>query len=389
MSVQKSHGLWFPVLYDPKSKKHIWYEGFEKKGDALKEERRLRHLQDENKLIMGNTETFQSVFDEWKELIAPELYTSQASRETSTNNIVNHVLPVIGGYLIDKIDKQTLQKLFHRMKKPNGDPLSDATKKKVKGTLNSIFNSAIDWGYIIENPCSSVKIKTPKKTEISIWSGEDISYFFNLDFVKNSCYYLPLLILATTGMRRGEVCALQWKNYTSGTLRLTHSMDVYGHLTDMKTDSSHRTIVLMSITDAAICNQQKHQIKIAEMIGDTSPISRIIKPWDYICTNEFNDYIRPNSLTLNFRKLIKKNNKENTRQLNVIKLKELRHSFASFALANGENIKIISEILGHSRTSTTHNFYIGVMETLQAPTMTRLEEKMLNLPNELPNVSSK
>lgn len=378
MSIQKKNGLYYPVIYDRKQKKPVWFTGFKKKKDAEREERRIRELQDRDKIILCNAETFNSVFEEWKELVAPEVYTSRKSLETAVGNIKNRCVPEFGECTIDKISTQDIQKFFHRMKNMRtGTPLSDATKKKLMGSLNSIFNSAISWGYLIDNPCQGVKLKSPKSPPMSIWSGEDIFYFFNLKNVKESEFYLPLLILATTGMRRGEVCGLRWKNFDNECLNLTEGMDVYGDATDMKTDGSHRSIVLMDITKKAIEKQKIRQHQIALMLGDSSPILKTTKPWDYICTDDFNQVIRPDRLSRNFKKLINQNNKETNHPLEVIKLKELRHSFASFALANGENIKIISEILGHSRTSTTYDFYIGAMQTLQRDTVSRIEDRML------------
>lgn len=379
MSVQRKGKLYYPVIYDKKTKRHIWLDGFTRKKDAEREERRIRELQDRDKIVLGKTETFQSVFSEWKELVAPEQYASRKSVETAIGNINNKCIPVFGEMDIARITTQDIQRLFHKMKNARtGGQLSDATKKKVMGSLNSIFNSAIAWGYIIDNPCEKVKLKSPKSPPMTVWNGDDISYFFNLEIVKQSEFYLPLLILATTGMRRGEVCALRWKDFEADRLKLNNSMDAYGELTDMKTDGSHRPIVLMDITKNAIINQKEKQRRIAKMLPGSSHIGIIVRQDDFICTDNFNEVIRPDRLSRNFKYLIKQNNKTNARQLKQIKLKELRHSFATFALANGENIKIISEILGHSRTSTTYDFYMGAMQTLQKETVSRIENKLIN-----------
>jgi integrase len=89
--------------------------------------------------------------------------------------------------------------------------LSDATKRKIIGVTNSIFHSAIEWGYLSSNPCNNIKLKSPQQTELEFWNNEQLNYFLDLNY--GTKYYLPFLVLATTGMRRGEVCAMKWKNF--------------------------------------------------------------------------------------------------------------------------------------------------------------------------------
>ena len=63
------------------------------------------------------------------------------------------------------------------------------------------------------------------------------------------------------------------------------------------------------------------------------------------------ELIKPGYLTNHFRIILSKNN------LRQIRFHNLRHSSASFLLANGVNLKMIQEWLGHSKYSTTGNIY--------------------------------
>ena len=76
--------------------------------------------------------------------------------------------------------------------------------------------------------------------------------------------------------------------------------------------------------------------------------------------------------------MIIRNNKKNTRQLPLIPLKNLQHSFATILIYEEEtNIKVVSEVLGHARTSTTQNFYQASAISMHGAAVSKLENTIL------------
>jgi integrase len=157
-------------------------------------------------------------------------------------------------------------------------------------------------------------------------------------------------------------------------------MEKNGSLTEIKTASSHRKIALMQPCIAAIEEQQLG-------IGNKSNIRQISNSGDYICTDEWNNKILPENLTINFRRIVLRNNKkfeqadrkEGLMYLPLIRLHDLRHGFATIALSSGENVKVVSEILGHAKTSTTQNIYSHATETMQRASISRMENLFFKL----------
>lgn len=390
---KKSTGKWYPVIYDKETKKHKWGKGYTSKRVAETELRKLLNAYDDGKIKYGKNETFESVYNDWIEMIAPELYKSVTQMICIKSYMKKHVVPMFGDTEIDRIETKDLQRFFYKLKvdkwiddKDNPgkkivikQPASAATKKKIYSPLNSIFKSAKKWGLIDVNPCDDVELKSPALLQKDTWTSEDIFYFFSLENVLQSDYYLPFLILATTGMRRSEACGLKWSDFHETYVLLNQGLDQYGNETDLKTNGSHRRIDLMGLTISAINEQKKKQQLIGQNIVTAPNICK------YIITDSFNKPINPSVISKNFRKMIIKNNKDNERKLPQIPLKNLRHSFATMLIyEESVNIKVVSEVLGHARTSTTQNFYQASAVSMHSTAVNNLENTIFKKSLEKP-----
>ncbi len=379
---KKSNDKYYPVIYDKAAKRHKWGTGFVSKRDAETELRKLLNEYDNGKIRYGKNETFEAVYNDWLEMVAPELYKSAQQLATTKGYIRKHVLPVFKDIEIDQIDTKAIQRLFYKVKvekwisdpknpskkKSIKQPASPATKKKIFAPLNAIFKSAKSWGLIDLNPCDDIELKSPEIQQKEVWSSDDIAYFFSLQETQNDYCYLAYLILATTGMSRSEVCGLSWSDYHNAYVLINQGMDVYNSETDLKNSHRHRRIDLMTITSKAIDSHKSEQEQIGKKIIFAPNICR------YIITDNFNNPINPKVITDHFRKLLRKINSTYDRQLPLIPLKNLRHSFATMMIyEEEENIKIVSEVLGHARTSTTQNFYQASAMSMHGAAVTKLE----------------
>lgn len=381
---KKSNKLYYPVIYRgqdkiTKRKDYKWGSGYAKKGVAEDElTEMLKHYKDNGKPI-SEDESLKYIYEQWLELVVPEIYHSEQSTATAKGYVTKHILPYFEKVTIDEITTPDIQKflfklriektIFENGKKERKKMVpATATKRKIFSILNSIFNSAKDWGYVIKNPCDNVKLKTPETQDMNIWTPEEILYFLDIKELKESIYYLPFLLLATTGMRRSEVCAIRWNDYNGNSLCLKHGLDTNLKETDLKTKSSHRTIELMSSAILAIEKQKEIQAGITYTLGLNPQIN------GYIITDDYNNAINPYNLSKIFKKFIKNNNKENGYQLSEIRLHDLRHGFATMMLYNDINVKIVSEMLGHAKTSTTQNIYqAAATKTMQSQAVENLE----------------
>lgn len=138
-------------------------------------------------------------------------------------------------------------------------------------------------------------------------------------------------------------------------------------LADLKTSSSHR-----SITIPKILIDYLTELKTSRKATDT----------DYVVLDRNDFKYTPRSLSMNFTKKVskfktskeKQKNDKNYMQLKQISFHGLRHTHATLLIANGENVKVVSERLGHTDIRMTLNTYTHVLNSMKNNTANLLDD---------------
>jgi len=164
------------------------------------------------------------------------------------------------------------------------------------------------------------------------------------------------LLCCTTGMRRSEVCGLAWTgvDLDGSRLSVVQTAVMVGRtptlVHDTKSASSRRTFELDPATVAALRAHRTRQLAERLRWGEAWTHSGLV------FTGEEGTMLDPDWVTKQFRRLAK------AAGLPLIRLHDLRHSYASSALAAGVPIEVLSKRLGHSRISITQDVYVHTNE---------------------------
>ena len=177
------------------------------------------------------------------------------TQETYESRIRLHIIPEIGDIPLNKLTQNDLQQFYGRLKKSGrkrftdkyGEGLSDRMVRMCHATCRSALEKAVQDGLIRVNPAIGCKLPPKKAQEMQVLTREELQRF--LIQAKFEGYYEVFLLDLATGLRRGELMALQWDdlNFKTGVLNVNKQVyDVRGQLqiSTPKTKNSVRKIVL-------------------------------------------------------------------------------------------------------------------------------------------------
>lgn len=218
-------------------------------------------------------------------------------------------------------------------------------------TLRMIFSFAFKQGIILDNPMSEVDKPRLEKQRVEALSEEEARVFFAaldscpLDF----CCMLHLFI--TTGLRRGEIVGLKWKDVDiekavlSVRRNVVYTVQSGITVNTPKTAAGFRTVPILSST---LTKLRKLKVQRQNEYPDSALADSYIFPSkkDIFLPRD------PNAVTRRIKRFMERNN------LPSYSSHDLRHSCATLLLSNGADIKSVQQILGHTKASTTLDFYV-------------------------------
>ncbi|MGB3044570.1 MAG: site-specific integrase [Xanthobacteraceae bacterium] len=178
-----------------------------------------------------------------------------------------------------------------------------------------------------------------------------------LDVLRDHPIYVAAMLAVLCGLRRGEICALRWRNVdlTSGQLSVVESLEQTKEGVRFKSPKTGkgRTVALSA---TVIEELRLHRL---QRVQDLFKLGAKLSEDDTVLANLDGSVTTPLWITATWRTAIAKTT------LPHLRFHDLRHAHATHLLKNGVNPKIASERLGHSKVGTTLDLYQHVMPGMQ------------------------
>ena len=276
--------------------------------------------------------------------------------------IYQHIIPALGHIQLDKLTTHEIQEFYTDAKKSGrlvrtelyGEGLSDQTVRGIHTTLRAALNKAVEEKLLVRNPADGCKLPSAKAREMQVLTPEEIQRLL-IQAKEDGCYELLLLELST-GLRRGEILALQWSdlNLKPGVLRVERQVHrVRGELilSPPKTRAGNRTVILPA--------------PVLKVLKDyrTTTHSR----WMFPSPVKEDSPMDPAAVRKRLQTVLER------AECKRLRFHDLRHTFATASLEHGMDVKTLATIIGHVSSSTTLNIYAHVTDEMQRSAAAKID----------------
>lgn len=254
--------------------------------------------------------------------------------------------------------KIPFDKLFDRTETQK--PYAWETNNKIKRTVRAILALAKKNRLVQDNFASSDYIDYPPKaaTPVQFMDDKTAAQFFEfLLTYKNIRIKTAMLILLLTGLRRGELCGLEWSDidFENKTLTVRRSVVYVSGFgvfeKEPKTHGSKRTIAVSDSLLHFLSEYRIYQADLKNRCGD------YMKPSEKLFTSERGELIHPATVETWMKIVLRDSG------MSHFTLHSLRHTNITLQIAAGIPLVTVSARAGHSRTSTTGDIYSHVIQS--------------------------
>jgi integrase len=337
--------------------------------DAERELRRLLRALDTGEHVDPYRMTVEQWLFRWLKAVADEVAPRTHERYSE---IVSHFLvPALGRLQLIKLAPAHIHSAYsvwassgRRDGKPGG--LSPRTRRHIHRILSSALARALEQQLLVRNPCDAFKKRLPRveRREMAALTAEQSRQL--LSAISHTRVYWPVLIALATGMRRGEVLALRWRNvdFDNRIVRVVESLEQTrtGLRTKAPKNEKTRAITLPVFAVEELRRLRRQQAEGLLSLGTRQDNDTLV------CARADGQPMQPRSLTHEFTYLMGR-----IRDLPRIRFHDLRHSHATQLLLAGVHPKIAQERLGHSTISVTLDLYSHVTATMQEDAAAKID----------------
>ncbi|HAS12113.1 MAG TPA: hypothetical protein DCS55_16595 [Acidimicrobiaceae bacterium] len=314
--------------------------------------------------------TMAELLDRWLKLKATTVEPSTVSNYAWIAR--QYVVPAFGDRKVASIRTMELDEFYARLRLSGGvgrRPLSGRTVRICHTVMRQSLDQARKWGVIARNPARDATPPSAGHSEVSPPSVVQVRDLLAAAFDEEPDFGVYLWLLATTGCRRGEGCALRWKDvsWDTGELLIRRNIAHVGRDIVEKATKTHQSR-RVAIDASTLELLPQHQLRCRELALRVG----VRLDDDAFLFSEEPDFAtpwRPDVCTNRFGRL------RATLGLESVRLHDLRHFTATELGQSGTPVATISARLGHRDKATTLNIYshtLPATDALAAETISRL-----------------
>lgn len=305
---------------------------------------------------------YSEVLDAWLQSTRINIKESTYARYSYL--IDTHIRSQLGKYQISKISTQLIEGFIENLlccgRVDNNGGLSAKTVTDILTIVKSTIDYARYNNLVVSCNLSKLTIKKKDK-EMRVLCQSEQDNLIRVLMADMDLYKFGVLLSLYTGIRIGELCALQWEDLsiTNSTLKVRKTMQRIQE-TNIGASSKTKIIITEPKSDCSIRDipLPSFLVEIARQFRD--------HPKAYILSGEQGKYIEPRTMQNRFKTYVKESG------ISDANFHSLRHTFATRCVEVGFELKSLSEVLGHSNVNITLNRYVHSSFELKYSNMNKL-----------------
>jgi integrase len=329
----------------------------------------------------GFTEPSKQPTGEYLAVWADGLRLAPSTVASYRKNVRLHIAPNIGAVPLASLTPVALDQLYRKLEHDGradhraGEGLSARTVRYIHTIISAALRDAVDAGLITRNPAAKAHPPTSKQAaspEMRPWTAAQLAAFLGWAR-EHSELYPAWHTLAMTGMRRGELLALRWRdvNLDAATITVRRSaglVRVAGEgatITEGPTKTGKPRVVDLDPGTVAVLRAHKR---------DRGTLALVLAKDDALCFGDINGRLRqPEHFSRTWNQTLARAVGDGI-DVPPIRLHDLRHTHATILLSDREPVATVSQRLGHRSEVVTMTVYAHVLPGDQRRAATRFAE---------------
>jgi integrase len=304
--------------------------------------------------------TVGAFLDQWLKAIQPSV--RPRTLDSYSQMLRLHVRPDLGDLPLVRLTGADIQGLLG---KKMAAGLSPRTVQYIHAIIRRACGHAEKWGLVSRNVARLVEGPRVRRAEITPLTPGQARQL--LAFVHGTRHEALYTVAIAMGLRQGEALALRWSDidFDAGALTVRHALQRLGgrvELVEPKTEKSRRTLAMPGPVVAALREHRRRQLEERIVAGPAW------QDLDFVFASPIGTPLDGSAVTRRYQRTLK------AAGLPRQRFHDTRHACASFLLAQGVPLRVVQEVLGHSRISTTADIYSHVLPTLQREAADRMAE---------------
>ena len=290
-----------------------------------------------------------------------------------------HIVPSLGAVKLSELTTPQIQSFYNGLQRGG---MAAKSVRNVHGILTKCLSTAVQVGYLRDNPASRVTLPKVEKKEIRPLSDEQVKAFLTVS--AGDEYEIILKTILFTGLREAEATGLTWDciDFKAGTIKVCKQLQkrpqqdggfTFAPLKNNKTRIIKPAPFVLSLLERRRREQVEQRFRAGELWTGWSNAEE--RKTALVFTTATGGNLSPQTVYNHYKKLARKIGAPDSR------VHDLRHTFAVLSLQNGDDVKTVQGNLGHATAAFTLDVYGHVSERMKEDSAARMEAYIAGLGN--------